>query len=298
MTDTDVAAPLVHPDLTQARSDARACYRTLEPLHAFIYFDPGAGERYRAVGLQDGYQQYFASRSAPMGAVGAGPVVATFFNFNPEVVARALPAAWAIAPVEAVLEARLAAAVDTYGRIFGDDRDAIAESLDLLAPAVEAVRPLMAGRALAAAHAELPEPTDPLGLLWWRLAVLREWRGDGHVAALTVDGMDPVEVLHTHIAGGGVNGDILRLTRGWPEDRWAAGRDALVARGELTADGALTDVGAARRQAVEDETDALAAAPWAVLGAEGSVRLRDVLRPYAVRILEASGLGAMLRPKA
>lgn len=280
--------------LAQARTDARKCYRTLEPLHAFIYFDPGAAGRYADLGITHGHMQYFAARGAAMGAVGPGPVVGTFFNFNPAVVERSLPAAWDIASPDLVLAARHDAAADVYAGVLDDDA-AIGEALDLLAPAVEAVRPLMAGRPLAAAHADLPEPTEPLRLLWWRLTVLREWRGDGHVAALTADGMDPVEVLQTHVAVGSVNADILRVSRAWPDDRWTAAGAALVERGELTTDGALTETGQARRQAVEDTTDALAAAPWQLLGPERCSRLRALLRPYAGKILETSGIGAMLQ---
>src|SRR5471030_419398 len=56
---------------------------SLEPLHAVVYFAPEAPERYAAVGLKPGRMTYFASRSAPFGPVGAGAVIATFYNFNP-----------------------------------------------------------------------------------------------------------------------------------------------------------------------------------------------------------------------
>jgi hypothetical protein len=278
---------------TPVSNDARAMYRTLEPLHAFIYFDQGAATRYADLGVTHGHMQYFAARSAAMGAIGPGPVAATFFNFNPAVVERSLPAAWDLASPEQLLAARHDAAAETYAATFGDDD--VTEALELMTEAVAVCRPLMAGRPLAAAHADLPAPIEPLRRLWWAVTIVREWRGDGHVAALTVDGMDPVEVLHTHIAAGGVNGDILKLTRAWPEDRWEAARTALVARGELTAEGALTDVGAARRQAVEDHTDRLAAAPWDHLGPEQCSRLRALLRPAAGRILELSGLAGMVK---
>ena len=274
---------------------ARRMYRTLEPLHGFIYFDQGAARRYADLGITHGHMQYFASRGAAMGAVGAGPVVATFFNFNPAVIERSLPAAWDIVSPDLLLAARGDAAADTYATTFDGADDVVGEALELLLPAVAVVRPLMAGRPLAAAHADLPEPTEPLRRLWWAITVLREWRGDGHVAALTADGMDPVEVLHTHIAMGGVNADILRVTRAWPDDRWAAAGEALVARGELTADGELTDVGRARRTAVEDATDRLAMAAWDALGEERCARVQELLRPYGKAVLAASGLGAMLK---
>jgi hypothetical protein len=287
MTDT-----VVEIEPSQAMRDARAGYRVLEPLHGFIYFDRGAAKRYAELGLTDAYEQYFASRAACMGAVGPGVVIATFFNFSPTVVRGAIPAAWTRVSPEQLLAARHDAAYDTYLATFGDDD--VSEANSLLAAAVTEIAPLGAGRPIYGGLADLPEPTDPLRLLWYRIALLREWRGDGHVAALTAAGVDPCEVLHVHIATGGVNADILRLTRAWPDDEWAAARARLIARGELTEQGALTELGRANRQAVEDATDRLAAAPWAALGADGSARLRELLRPYAQRVLEVSGLAAMI----
>jgi hypothetical protein len=284
---------VVDIDSSPAMRDARAGYRVLEPLHGFIYFDRGAATRYAQLGLTDAYEQYFASRAACMGAVGPGVVIATFFNFSPTVVRRAIPAAWTRVSPEQLLTARYDAAYETYRATFGDDD--VSEANALLAQAVSAIAPLAAGRPLYGGLADLPEPTDPLRLLWHRISLLREWRGDGHVAALTAAGVDPCEVLHVHIATGGVNADILRLTRAWPDEEWAAARARLIARGELTEDAALTELGRANRQAVEDATDRLAAAPWDALGPQGSARLRELLRPYAGRILEASGLAAMIK---
>lgn len=278
----------------QARHDARAGYQALEPLHAFIYFDTGAAERYAAAGVTDPYEQYFGSRSAAMGAVAPGVVVATFFNFNPQVVHRAIPAVWTRVTPEALLTARHDAAHAVYAQVFGDDQDVVAEANDLLAEAALAIRPRGSGRALYAGLADLPEPTDPLRQLWHRIALVREWRGDGHVAALTAAGVDPCEVLHVHAATGAVNRDVLKLTRGWSDEQWEAARDRLVARGELTPDGALTDTGRARRQEIEDATDTLAVAPWLALGAERSKRLRDLLTPYARKTFETSGMAAMV----
>ena len=71
---------------------ARKMWRTLEPYHGLIYFAPEATAAYEALGVM-GCDGYFASRAAPMGAVPAEVVIATFFNFNPELVhaARSLP---------------------------------------------------------------------------------------------------------------------------------------------------------------------------------------------------------------
>lgn len=268
-------------------SDARRMHRILTPLHGFIYFDAGAARRYEEAGLT-GRAQYFASRAAAFGAVGPGPVVATFFNFCPRLVASCLPSAWERTTPAAMLEARYAAAGDVLTPLF-EDPAVLAEANDLLARAVAAIEPLAAGRPLYAAHADVPAPADPVRLLWHRATLLREWRGDGHVAVLAADGVDPCEVLQVHAAAEeSLTPELLRTTRGWSTGEFAAAADRLVARGELTADGRLTEQGRENRQRVEDRTDALSAAPWAALGPDACRRLRALLRP-AVGALVAAG---------
>lgn len=74
--------------------------RSLDRLHSTIYFVPEAGENFGKLGLQP-RMQYVASRSAPMGAVTAKVVAATLYNFNPELIAHAIPAAWDVASPDA-----------------------------------------------------------------------------------------------------------------------------------------------------------------------------------------------------
>ena len=272
----------------QAAVDARKCHRILTPLHGFIYFDPGAARRYEEAGLT-GRGQYFASRGAALGAVGPGLVVATFFNFCPALVASCLPAAWEHTTPEQLIEARYAAAAETLAPIF-TDADVVAEANDLLAAAVSVIEPMAAGRPLYAAHADIPAPTDPIRLLWHYATLLREWRGDAHVALLTVDENDPCEVLQIHAAAEeAITSELLRTMRGWSVEEFAVALERLVHRGELTADGELTEQGRANRQRLEDRTDELSAEPWRILGPERSQRLREVLRP-PVRELASSGV--------
>src|SRR4051795_12947143 len=105
---------------------ARKMWRTLEPVHGLVYFAPEPQARYADLGL-DARDGYFASRAAAMGAVNAEVVITTFFNFNPELVRKALPAAWDKTTPGAVLDARLAGADAALRRILGDDVVASAE---------------------------------------------------------------------------------------------------------------------------------------------------------------------------
>ena len=279
------------PALAQARVDARKCYRTLEPLHAFIYFSPQAFARYADAGLKDAWMYYFAPRSAAFGPVGADVVTATFYNFAPSVVEHAIPEAWTLASPERILDARHAAVDEALTPVLAQHADAAAEADEILADAVSDLE--AGGRPLYAAHAGLPTPEAAALRLWHRITLLREWRGDGHVAVLTAEGVDPCEVLH--IAGAsGASLSMLKATRGWSDEEWDAARARLVENGVLTAEGELTEAGAAHRQHVEDRTDALAAAPWLRIGPERSARLRELLRPISVAVVESSGMGSVV----
>ena len=268
---------------------ARKMWRTLEPVHAMIYFTRRATEAYDGLGIPRD-AGYFASRSAPMGAVSAEVVTATFFNFYPAVVQAGIPAAWSIASPAAILEARFSAADTALRELLGDEVVGSSELEWAAATARRATEACdVAGRPLFAGHAGLDWPDEPLVVLWHALSLLREFRGDGHIAALVLAGVGPCEALHTHIAAadGLLPADVLKVTRGWPEDDWQAAGDALRKRGWLTDDGSFTDAGRAARDQVEDATDASAMAPWEALGEETCDRLRATIRPWSRAVVDS-----------
>ena len=164
---------------------ARKTWRTLEPIHGLVYFAPEARAAYRALGL-DPTAGYFASRSAAMGPVGAEVVIASFYNFNPALVHAALPAAWDVVAPRELAEVRSGAAAAAIGRVLGDvvDGAAVAEAADLAARAAESTAQHPDGRPLFAAHLSLPWPGRPVERLWHAQMLLREFRGDGHIAVL------------------------------------------------------------------------------------------------------------------
>lgn len=270
---------------------ARKMWRTLEPYHGMIYFSPHAAEAYRALGVV-GQRGYFASRSAPMGAVTGEVVVATFFNFDPALVHQAFPSAWEAAPPSTWIEARLGAVDTSLREVLGDDvveSAEVAEAAELARRATEGCS--SPGRPLYAGHASLAWPTEPHLVLWHAITLLREFRGDGHIAALVDEGLDGCEALVTHGADGSVPASILQSTRGWSDEAWAAASSRLAARGWLDGDTA-TAAGVAARQRIEDRTDELAMGPWRVLGADDADSLRRLVRPLSKAISES---GVFLR---
>jgi hypothetical protein len=269
---------------------ARKMWRTLEPYHGLVYFAPEATAAYEALGVV-GVDGYFASRAAPMGAVPADVVVATFFNFNPDVVRHAIPRAWQSAAPAQLLAARLEAADAALRRAVGDRLadPGVARAADLARAAAEGCTP--AGRPLYAAHAGLPWPDPPHLALWHGITLLREFRGDGHIACLVEAGLDGVDALVLHAASGEVPRSALQTSRHWDDGAWEASVARLAARGLVEDDGRFTAAGAALRQQVEDRTDALALAPWARLGVDRCDELRSLVRPLSKAIVESGTFG-------
>ena len=280
-------------DATQRKASSRlGAHANL--LHGWIYFSPAAAEEYAALGLTD-EQTYFASRAAPMGEVSAAVVTATFFNFHPDRVEQAIPRAWRQAPPADVQAARMRGAARILHGSVGDALDA--DSARAANEVAEAICDAVSyeGRPLAGANREVELPDDDLLLaLWQRLTVIREWRGDAHVAVLTAAPVDAVEALVLHAGIGVMSKEALTLTRGWSEDEWAAGVERLRSRGLTESDGSLTDAGAAYRDEIEQRTDDVSWPLVAAVGGDAVHRFIDGLKPLREALL-ASGVFPRLR---
>jgi hypothetical protein len=261
-------------------------WRTLEVYHGAIYFVPEARDAYASLGVTDRMMGYFGSRAAALGRVPAEVVISTFFNFHPRLINDRVPAVWAIAGPDELLEARFWAADSMLRRIFGPaiDSDHIAEAAAIAQAAAESCRP--EGRPLFAGHSSLAWPYQPHLILWHAITLLREYRGDGHIAALTAVGLDGCEALVTHAAAGDVAADVLKTSRQWPDDEWDAAIERLASRGWLQRGIEFTDAGRERRAWIEERTDELALAPWEYIGEDACVRLRDLVRPLSKAIVE------------
>jgi hypothetical protein len=266
-------------------------HRATDPLHSQLYFAPEHDERFSAIGLRPGRMSYFAGRAAPMGAVGPGVVAATFYNFSPTLVARLIPRAWTLATPEQVVAARLDAARASLTRLLGDAAASgeVAELAGLLREACAELD--TEGRPLFAGHADLPWPDEPLLSLWHGATLLREHRGDGHVAVLLHAGLTGLEALITHSATGrGFTEAAAKATRGWKDEEWAAACAALSRRG-LVDEAGLTADGEELRAHIEVQTDALAADPWLSLGPEKTARVIELGKGLSRRLVEAGAFG-------
>ncbi|MGI5400569.1 SCO6745 family protein [Streptomyces sp. CA-135486] len=264
---------------------ARTAWRRLEPVHSMIYFAPAGRRRYADLGLS-GRAGYFASRSAAFGRASAELVISTFYNFNPGLVRRAVDGVWDAVTPQQVLDARHAAASEALRRAGIHELPAFDEVLALTRRAADAACEHAQGRPLFAAHAALPWPEEPVLQLWHAQTLLREFRGDGHVACLLSEGVGGLEALVLHAATGEVPVDFLKGSRAWPEEEWADTEERLRTRGLLDGD-SLSPEGVRLRRHIEDRTDRLALPAYAALGDADCERLAELASPFGRAVVEA-----------
>jgi len=261
--------------------------RLLEPLHSLGYFAKEVEAELTSIGLRKGRMAYFGSRAAPMGPVGGGTVAATFYVFNPSLVHHFVPACWKAASPEEATAARYAGISAAYERLLGADTlrsPEVAEAADLARSAVAGCT--VEGRPLYAAHADLAWPAEPHLMLFHALTLIREHRGDGHIAALLSAGLSGLEAQVSHVATGrGFTVPAAQATRGWTPEEWSGAVAALGTRGLMTADSELTDEGGALRSSIERATEVMAVGPWDVLGGDRTERLRALCEPLVARAL-------------
>ncbi|MGY1783472.1 SCO6745 family protein [Geodermatophilus sp. SYSU D00698] len=272
---------------------ARRLWALGEPYHAVTYFADEARSAAGEAGLSGFWATYFALRAAPLGPVGPAVVTAAFYNFAPSFVARRVPGVWSAVTPEQALRVRLAAVDAVVHRVLGEWASSAeaAEAAELARIAAEAVD--LPGRPLAAANAAVAEPDEPHLALWQALTTLREYRGDGHNAALLGREVSGVGAHVLVAAAGRVDREWLQKARGWGDDAWAAAADELARRGWLDGSGpddvGLSAEGLAMVTAIEADTDRLALGPWRTLGDTRCDRLAELLVPLR-RAVVAAGL--------
>ncbi|MEL0040347.1 MAG: hypothetical protein VW685_03440 [Ilumatobacter sp.] len=232
-------------------SPSRRLWKAAETVHAVTYFSEESIAAARELGYRGFWMGYFAFRAAPLGPVGPAAVEALFNNFHADRVTRALPDAWEIAPPSVAIARRRSAAAEALRRfgVEGPDEylmQAMFGSVATIAPH---------GRAMFAANRQIAPTGDPVADLWQWCTTVREHRGDGHVAALAVLGIDGLEATVLLAADLGIDLELFEQSRGWERRHIDAALSRLGQHGLVDEDGGLTESGRSLRQEIEDLTD-------------------------------------------
>lgn len=272
---------------------SRTTWLALEPFHAMVYFTPDPQEQYAAIGLDSSQNRaigYFPARAAAMGAVSWPVVQATFFNFSALAVQFGMAGVWEKVTPQQVLDARYRGVERALRRLCGDllDGPEVAEALTLARTACEGCTPY--GRPLYAGNAGLPWPAEPHLALWHAVTLLREFRGDGHIAALVGEGVTGLEAAVLHVAQGDLwTRKPLQASRAYSDEEWDGAVAQMQERGWLDETGAFTGQGRASRLRVEVATDALALPAWERIGEDGCARLRELMAPLVKAVVDGGG---------
>jgi hypothetical protein len=269
---------------------ARVLWRLIEPVHAVSYFAPEPIAEFSRAGYRGFWMGYFAGRAAPLGPVGPELVYALFYNFTFNRVARALPDAWAFAPPGVALEARERGATAALRRQLGElagDPD-VAVAADLLARAAHAAP--LEGRPLFAANRALPEPVDPIARLWHFATLLREHRGDGHIATLLSFGITGRQSHVLQSLATGIPKSVYVTAREFSDSEWENMLAELRTAGYVDAAGNLTDAGRTIKDNIEARTDELAWSAYAGLPPGDLDALAGALRPIARAVVHAGDI--------
>jgi hypothetical protein len=268
---------------------ARRLFQLVEPVAVVTYMANEPTEAVMALGLRNVWDAYFAGRAAPLGRdVPAAVVHALFYNFAEGEVARHIPRVWDTVSPEAANAARERGSVAALRRILGDlaDSPGVASAADLVVKAGTSAQP--EGRAMYAAVQTLPVPLEPLPRLWHGANLLREHRGDGHVAALLTFGIGGTEAHVLHALSEGMPAEHFGRVSHLPQSQLTAVLDGMRTRGLIGVDGWLTAAGRSAKEGVEALTDELAAPAYATLEPDELARLIEDLEPLA-DVLVAAG---------
>lgn len=261
-------------------SPARRLRDAIEPLATICFWSEPAYDRYAALGL-DFLLGYVWSRASVLGEPEGSVAAAAFGVFEPGLISTLYDEARRHCSLAEVRAAKEQGAVTALRTVLGEP-DGLADAVAALRRAVEATDPT--GRPMHAGLSALPWPQDPLGQLWHACTVLREHRGDGHLAACVAAGLTGLEAnLLTELR---VGWEPLAYTasRGWSPEEMTAGSRRLATRG-LVADGELSPAGRSLRDEVEQTTDRLMAPALAAIGEE-LPGLVEQLRGWSQRIVD------------
>src|SRR5580692_1384218 len=271
------------PDAT-----ARRLHRLVEPIHLVTYFSEEPTDALMALGYRNYWDGYFAGRAAPLGLVPAEVVHAIFYNFADGEVSRHIPRVWDTATPEDALAARERGCVAALRRILGDLADAptLARAAELGTKAATGAP--TEGRVLYAALRALPVPNEPVARLWHAATLLREHRGDGHIAALVAEGIGGTEAHVLHALSENIPAEKFGRGHHLAADRLAGVVDGMRARGLIDASGWLSATGWKTKERIESVTDVLAAPAYSSLEPGELDQLIADLEPISAT-LDAAG---------
>jgi hypothetical protein len=237
------------PPAVAAGSPARRLRDACEPVAMHAVWSRAVYERLAQFGL-DFLTSYVGGRGAFLGEPSGAVVAAAFAWFEPGLVISSWDAVRSAVAHDQLVQARDESTIASLREVLaGEDPGEVANQLADAATAADGMgRPLFSGLRADG------RPHDAVHLLWWACNLVREHRGDSHVAAAAAAGLDAVEMNILTELWTGMPLLSYTATRGWPAAAMQRAIGQLESRGWVR-DGDLTDAGRTSRRHIELRTD-------------------------------------------
>jgi hypothetical protein len=242
------------PPAAREPSPARALRDAIEPLACLSIWSPEAAEGYAALGLDDYFAAYVRQRTAPLGTPPTAVAVCALGVFAPDLVGPPYETGAAAAALAELVRVRIDAPGATLRRLLGDIDAGAAAVTRALRRGIDAAdrtaRPLFTGLTV-----EL-WPSDPLAALVHACHLLREHRGDSHLAVCAVAGLDSATMNVLTELWCGFPLGAYTSSRGWSSEQIDTAVAGLRGRG-LVDGNVLSATGVSYRAHLEARTDAM-----------------------------------------
>lgn len=267
---------------------ARRLHELVAPIHEVAYSADEPDEELRRFGFRTYWDGYFAGRGAPLGTVPAEVVDAVFYNFARGEVARHIPSVWEKITPEEALDARERGCTRALRRILGDRAGApsVSRAADILIKAGTSAP--VEGRPLYAGLRTLPIPDEPLARLWHGATLLREYRGDGHNAALVCAGIGRTEAHVLAALWADMRAEDFGRISHLPTEQLSDVIEGLRARGLIDESGWLSETGREIKDRIETLTDELSLPAYAILEPAEIDQLIIDLEPFTAAIIQST----------
>jgi len=279
---------------SNASAHARRIWEVVEPIAAAAYFAPEAHAAYEALGFKgsggaaNGLQfpdmvAYFLSRGACLGKVQGEVIAAAFGVFKREMVVDAVDRGWDICGDPApVLAARQDGTTAALERVLGTEPEGMKRATELLLRAAAAAPG--EGRHLFSGLQSLGLPGTPMGDFWRAADLVREHRGDSHIAAWIGADLDACEIgVITDVWRGAPVKSWVR-SRGWSNDEMDGAVERLRGRDLLRGD-AISPAGWEMREGIDLATDLMESRVVDALG-DDIDELFAIMDPIAAKAVE------------
>lgn len=229
---------------------ARRLRDAFEPIAMHAVWSRRTNERLAALGLNF-LTGYVWGRASGMGEPAPAVVVSSFAAFEPGLIVTLYEEGRGKVSRSDLVAARDEATTESLRAVLGDaDVTGVVSALRRGIDAADGT-----GRPMFSGLASQPWPQHPVGQLWRACDIIREHRGDSHVAACVAAGLDAVAMNLLTELYLGMPLFSYSASRAWPEEALTAGAERLRADGLLAGD-SLSDEGRRLREDIEARTDA------------------------------------------